>query len=362
MVVFHAVHAPEGYLSALAPRDFWLTSVFDTGYVSVSLFFILSGFILTYNYASSETSGVVQNRRGFWAARVARIYPVYLTGFLLAAPFALHTHLHLKSLFATLPSLSGRVFSFLTLTQAWTPSHALFWNGPSWSLSVEVFFYLLFPFILPWLWRLNEKQLLGVALLLWLAMLVPSGVLDSLGAHAGHGAAESSATLNFIKYSPVLRLPEFMIGIMLGKHFLGKPEPDSFFRFSSFASAVTALALLGMSPRLPTLMVHNGLLDPIFALLIYGLCKWNGLLAQFLSTSAVVFLGESSYALYLLHQPCMEWFNSIFKRLGMQPSYALFALYSLLTFAVSALVFVLIERPMRKRIVVWLSPGKEAVL
>ena len=60
-------------------------NVLDHGFVAVTLFFILSGFILTYSYMSQEGSPKT-SKRTFWVARFARIYPVYLLGFLIAAP------------------------------------------------------------------------------------------------------------------------------------------------------------------------------------------------------------------------------------------------------------------------------------
>ena len=83
---FAAMHvlAFHNHLDALMDLPGGIRSIIRTGYVSVSLFFVLSGFILAYTY-HGDREGVSFDRRSFWAARLARIYPVYLVGLLLAA-------------------------------------------------------------------------------------------------------------------------------------------------------------------------------------------------------------------------------------------------------------------------------------
>jgi peptidoglycan/LPS O-acetylase OafA/YrhL len=84
LAAFHVVlfHFRELALADGPEALYWIA---DKGYVSVGLFFVLSGFILTYTYADSTHSAPL-NRRAFWAARFARIYPVYLLSVVIAAP------------------------------------------------------------------------------------------------------------------------------------------------------------------------------------------------------------------------------------------------------------------------------------
>ncbi len=68
----------------------------SVGYTAVGLFFLLSGFVLSYRYLGRD--GVFQgSRRFFWVARLARIYPAYLAGFLLAAPFVIAESLRVNT-------------------------------------------------------------------------------------------------------------------------------------------------------------------------------------------------------------------------------------------------------------------------
>jgi peptidoglycan/LPS O-acetylase OafA/YrhL len=111
-----------------------LAPILLQGHLGVDFFFLLSGFILAYTYlgADGEPRG---GKRAFWVARIARIYPVYLLGLILAIP----------DLLASIPNILG--WQFLTaataihllLLHAWIPVGTA-WNQPSWSLSVEACF------------------------------------------------------------------------------------------------------------------------------------------------------------------------------------------------------------------------------
>jgi peptidoglycan/LPS O-acetylase OafA/YrhL len=117
-------------------------NILRVGPWSVSFFFVLSGFILVYNYGDDRRP---LNTARFWVARLARIYPVYLLGFFLAMPFVLnslwqaHEHAH---------QAVTAGFLAVTLSQSWVPRFATFWNIPAWSMSDEAFFYALFPILL----------------------------------------------------------------------------------------------------------------------------------------------------------------------------------------------------------------------
>ena len=78
VVVFHSRS-----LFSAAPQA--IQDFLFTGSVAVALFFTLSGFVLTINYAAPDRSAI-PNLRQFWAARFARIYPLYLVAFILFTP------------------------------------------------------------------------------------------------------------------------------------------------------------------------------------------------------------------------------------------------------------------------------------
>jgi peptidoglycan/LPS O-acetylase OafA/YrhL len=130
----------------LAPQcsNRFLRSVVNSGPEMVEFFFVLSGFILAYVYINDESAGVMAvNRVDFWKARLARILPAYFLGLLLLAPIFFYTGL--VSRIVPLGTFLPGVVLVPFFLQAWWPPAALLWNMPAWSLSVEVFFYAVFP-------------------------------------------------------------------------------------------------------------------------------------------------------------------------------------------------------------------------
>lgn len=197
----------------LLPLPSAIFDFIDGGRSAVSLFFVLSGFILTFTYRDKLGHGGV---RTFYEARIARIYPMILLGLLLCVPvvaYLLYTgdaSLMLKWYAikeAVYPALVVSLVCQLLLINGWFPFSAIKqpWNGPSDSVSCEVFFYLLFPFLLRRITRMRAARIALVSLALWLA----TGVWIAL-LHAYMPVSRSGAMI----YSmPLSRLSEFVMGI-----------------------------------------------------------------------------------------------------------------------------------------------------
>jgi peptidoglycan/LPS O-acetylase OafA/YrhL len=327
------------------------------GFVGVDFFFILSGFILAYNYLGADGQLRV-TRRDFWAARCARIYPVYLLAFLVATLPSAHSLLsHHASLLST--TMTG--LAALTLTQAWVPASSDAWNGPGWSLSAEAFFYLLFPLAALCIGRLGRYRLYLALAACWaLSLATP---LACAHAVLTAGGGWDMTWLKFLKYNPLVRLPEFLLGVALGRLFASRMSATPAGRMSRVArparlsvvallGSVCALSyvptMLGPGSALPYLLLHNGLVDPLFALLIYSLASGEGPLAALLSLPAMVVLGEASYALYIVHVPLWDWMTYALSRLHMTPGFVTLSLLHLgVAIALSILTLRVVEQPAR---------------
>lgn len=183
-----------------------LSEVFSkSGWIGVSFFFVLSGFVLTWSARDSDTPA------RFWRRRLAKIYPNHVVTFALAM---------ILFAAATTPTTTATVNLFLL--QSWVPRLDVFnsVNLPSWSLCCEILFYLLFPALLPLVRRIREDRLwfwvigiCGYAFLLpGLAYLLP----------AGPPALGSSIPVTVLQYwvvyvLPVARVPEFVLGILMAR-------------------------------------------------------------------------------------------------------------------------------------------------
>lgn len=302
------------------------------GYSGVSFFFVLSGFILSVNYLQRAFSP-----RDFWIARIARILPAYLVALAVVLPFTvLAGH---KTGTPFFPSALAPLF----LLQAWIPKTALFWNSPGWSLSCEAFFYLLFPMILVPATKLFRRNftvmfvaiwILAAAPVIWYAMVQPEGFVDDTTGHL--------TLLSIVKFNPLLRLPEFLLGIGLGVLYLDGtrvPKP----RTVALICVASLLTIFGVLADISYPAFHNGLLAPIYGVLILALASSPNTLNRPL----LVLLGEASYSLYLFHIPVYYWCAAVAKRLGWDHYDAFFVGYLIIAVLVSIVSYKLIEVPGR---------------
>jgi peptidoglycan/LPS O-acetylase OafA/YrhL len=178
-----------------------LSDVFGNGgWVGVSLFFVLSGFVLTW------TAKPKLERRQFWRKRLVKIYPMQ------AATWAI------SILVIAFPGTTAlQAVANLFLVHTWIPIHAFFMsmNSPSWSLCSELLFYLLFPFILPLVRRIPRRYLIAAALAMFATTLLIQ--LVSLALPAGPQAPEGPISVWrywLVYYLPLVRLPEFVLGMI----------------------------------------------------------------------------------------------------------------------------------------------------
>lgn len=247
------------------------------GYLAVSLFFVLSGFVLTYNYA--DRWGETRFSK-FLVARFARIYPMYLLALLLQLRF----YWRAATVITTL--------AVLFMVQSWTvmpsqlPSE---WNFPAWTLSIEWFFYLCFPLLL-----LGVEKMKNKTAGLWITALVSvavGGVQAAIGGRHSWLAAHIPL--------PLLRLPEFYLGMLLARY---QPSRSFSGRLPILISVTAAILLLVLNThRFVTLIVIP------FAAIIWLLANEYSPLQRLLESRLLVLLGGASYAIYLLQLPLRNW-------------------------------------------------------
>ncbi len=282
------------------PHPAFLTPVISNAYVFVGFFFLISGFVLAYNYADRPKL----EKRRFYLARLARVYPTYLLVLLLSLPFLAiewQAHTHRDFFF-------GLLLTPLAL-QGWVPTLATFWNTVGWTLPAELTLYLLFPFLLMAIARQSTRLAtplrLGLAILvLWIIGITPHTLYfltnpDHLPAQADRFTY--AFWLRALKYSPLAYLCTFTCGILLARLHARLNLPASR-RFLAAATALAGLALFFAfaADRVPYVLVHGALLLPLFALLLLGLAGPNPI-TSVLAWKPLVLFGETTFALYLLH-------------------------------------------------------------
>jgi len=269
----------------------------DNAYVFVSFFFLLSGYILAYNYADRPTPMV---KRNFWRARFARVYPVYLLSLVFSLPVLLvewHGRSHADF-------FTGLVLTPLLL-QGWFPQLATFWNTVAWTLSAELVLYAAFPWLIRLPWPKAPRRLIALVLAIWAIGMLPQLLYVLLNPDhltAPVNRYTSGYWLHALKNTPVAYLGIFLAGVVLGKL-------QTVLRLSTrqrmllAAAGLLALAIIfdvESVPHVSFLLMHDCLLAPIFAVIILGLSGPNPITSIF-SWRPLVLLGQASYCLFLLH-------------------------------------------------------------
>jgi peptidoglycan/LPS O-acetylase OafA/YrhL len=196
--------------------------------------------------------------------------------------------------------------------------------------------------------RLGRPQLCALLATLWAAVLVAPTALLLLAPPAAR--APGAYWEQIASYEPLLRLPEFLLGVTLGRLFVLTPAPLRRPLAAPLVGASTlALALaLAVAPHLPFALVHLGLLDPLFAALIYGLAWQRGWLSALLSRPAVLLLGEASYGIYILHAPIWTWLRHLTGGPPAELALPYFLAYLVLLLALAVLSLRLVETPARR--------------
>lgn len=277
-----------------------LANVMFSASASVGMFFILSGFVLAHNYGRTELA----DRAGFWWARVARVYPAYLLALLVALPLWLRALFNDHGGQIPLGHVATILFADVALLQSWVPRIACELNCPAWSVSTEAFFYLLFPLLLALLLRCSRRGLLAAAAL---ACGVSLALLALWLTRYSTRVADVRLVL---LYSPLARLPEFVLGVALGLWFGRAPRLRHAGTLSVLVTVLLlALLMLPVSPAFA--MERHFAYAPLFALLVLLLAYGDGPVARALATPTMVRLGEASYPLYLLHLPLWEYLRAL---------------------------------------------------
>jgi peptidoglycan/LPS O-acetylase OafA/YrhL len=223
----------------------------------------------------------------------------------------------------------------VVMLQAWKGSRLLRINVPSWSLCVEAFFYLCFPFLGVLLWKLRGARLWMTAFALYAGGQV---LVWGLRPHLR------------VLILPPLHLSTFALGILLARwQTLQQQRKDKAQVRVWQVNTVLALSaggLLGSALLIPFFGVpapyNNGLLAPIFAGFVWALSVIPTPLSRWLCGRWLVNLGNASYALYLIHMPILSLFRHF-----RWVTHAFYPVYLALCVGLSLLSFRYFETPAR---------------
>lgn len=306
----------------------FFTSFAKDGYFGLDIFFILSGFIISYVHAGefATPKDVRKNTGRFLWLRLSRVYPL---------------HILLLLAFVNLQEPMGGVKDFLQhalLMQSWGWSNNGLWNVPAWSISVEWLIYLFFPLFACGISAMARNTVFNIGI-----------IVAALGLWTAYLAAVGLPVHDLVQ--PAACLPRGILSFIIGvglhnlyrQKFLEKLPWDAI-------AVISALCIAGASwMRSRDMQVYDIMMIALFTILVYALANIRGWAHYVFSNRAVVYLGTISYSIYML-----QWIYLLLvaKYRGVTFAGAPFFHWHFLAetlglIAVAALSYHLIERPAR---------------
>ncbi len=323
--------------------------VFSAGWMGVDLFFILSGFIISYNYHEIFQQPRLHQYGDFLIKRLARIYPVHL--FCLIIVFVFIVYRFSDGSWIDNDIVGSRIhelndvslialFKNIFLIHAWIPPLQMTWNFVSWSVSCEWLAYIFFPLIVVLLSPFKQRRSLWVVLAtIYFITLVIVFALVSEGL--------------LLTYSALIRIfSEFSMGVVLYKIYalapLGSGEKARWRR-----NMIVGLCVMGMLLSWYPLSYTWVIL--IFLWIIYAIARGH-VEIKILSSAAFVLGGKISYSLYMVHGMMFVLYILLFDPAHYVDDSSLFkvlyiASYLLITALVTLFSYYYVEEPSRKLIV-----------
>ncbi len=306
--------------------------IFRQANLGVSYFFTLSGFVMIIAYGSRGPVNFFEYLKN----RMARIYPVYL--------LALFWLLCIDKFNFDPVDL----FLNVIMIQSWFPGKAMTLNFPGWSLSVELFFYSVFPLLLNAVYSKLKWQINALWIIVfWIvSQIVVHRVSQGTLGIPGFSVSDLS-------YHPILHLNEFLVGNITGLLFLNKLKSYN----RNYLPAIVGLfVLLIIALKFSHgYNLHNGLLCVIFAPLILLMTLSNDKITHFFSRKPFVFLGEISFGVYILQFPVWKFFadHKMELYLGLDPRLDFtrsFLIRLMILLVLATISYLFFEKPLRTRI------------
>jgi len=283
--VFH--YGATAIDKAGVPRP--VATFLHNGIFGVSVFFILSGFILAHAHPTPFTTG--RQYAVYFLHRFARIYPLYLFALIVALPVAVDD----------VPLDLRHAVAVLAMVQSWTDAFAhsgYAWIMQAWTLSIELAFYLSFPFLIVTLRRIGTPLLLGLCALD--ASFIICGGTTTVTPWTDYGGYIHQPVWPLYLPLPLVRAGEFLLGMLLHTAFTRLQQLAPKPRAAHCLLVAAAIAgLLSATTNERTLGAAAVLVGILIAMIYIS----DSAFTHLLGNRVLVLLGNASYALYLLQWP-----------------------------------------------------------
>jgi peptidoglycan/LPS O-acetylase OafA/YrhL len=307
----------------------------NNGNEAVSFFFLLSGFILVVAYEKQIT----QNNLSvipFYVKRIARIYPLFLLALLLTLAYHFLIHNEHTRLQQKLP------FELMML-QTWFYPGSI--NYPAWSISCEIFFYLLFPLYILKLANIRLQSAIKWAIVILIVTVSCSYFLENIS----NSIFKEELKQGYLYQHPVFRFPIFFCGNVLGLMYIKNVKVPFLQLLGLFLLGCLFVYLWTFKPtHIGSSFKQVGFLL-IYVVLIVVLLQNEDFSIKYLSNKLFTALGDISYGIYLLQFPMSSFILVFTKDFATGTHFLIYLLALLFT---SYFTYQYFEKPLRLKITI----------
>lgn len=314
------------------------------GSIGVTLFFVLSGFVINIGYGEKFKECGVKDYICFQKKRIIKIYPLYLVTMIVMFVFNIHSFESLSDIFKNIIR-----FAFcIPMLQSLIPIQevAQSFNGAAWFLSCLFVLYLVTPLVLKWNYRIRKSKIWSIICLSLMIILVPIIVVFS------KKFLDEKYLIGFIYCSPYMRITNYLSGIFLANIYLNSKEKIDGSISVKKATWGEGLAIIIFLityifvPQLPGEIAYTlYVLTSLLCVLCFSYSK--GKVSCFLSKYMNIFLGNISFEFYLIHYPLISIGYYLVTKYNVYPTKLV--MWSVIFFVVSLTFAILVYKLMRNK-------------
>jgi peptidoglycan/LPS O-acetylase OafA/YrhL len=328
----------DTFVFPIFPR--FIHDYFEQFHTGVTIFFVLSGFLIFHRYAEKLSTARISLRE-YFVNRFARIYPMY---FIVTVLAFLSGSGHDGS-----NDGGGMIFLNLSFLRGFFDDYKFTGVSSGWSLTVEEMFYLVFPLIIfagrKIKFIFQALIFLGIGLFLWVCF-------RNLSFHGFFSSLQFLFEFTFFG-----RCVEFYAGMALAMYINRRrpplqPEKRCYRTIGGVVAILFCISLMMLNHRCTgshgrfiffETLVNNFVLPFGIALFFYGLIMEGSLIRRILESGPMVLLGKSSYVFYLIHVGFL--FPLLYGWLGQKLQWVYIAMQ-----LISILTYLVIEKPFNRLI------------
>lgn len=285
--------------------------------LGVSIFFAMSGFLMTYIYWDREVPNNIISAIKFSISKIKKLYFLHIITMVAVVMIDVWIYINRGILMDSIRMMIKNIVLNIFLLQSWYPDSTVnvALNGVAWYLSVALFLYIIFPFILRWM---KDKKIIVLVLAAVMLLVLQVALAYPVAARFG---GDSVRYRWFMYCFPVYRIGDFFAGCVLGRiYMVSKDTPyiNNTIAYTIIEAGLLAFSMwfslwLGQPTDAPfTLAIKNWSTGYIIMALawIYVFTRPRGLLTKLFANPVMIKLGDLSPQAFLIHYVLVRFVNA----------------------------------------------------